>query len=67
MPFSHGPANCVGKPLAMHEMRTVICQMMQKLELEFEEGWDPRNWEEQLEDRFVAKHGPLPVRVQRRG
>ncbi|KAJ3557180.1 hypothetical protein NM688_g1609 [Phlebia brevispora] len=66
LPFSHGPANCVGKPMAMHEMRTVTCHMMQKLDLRFAGGWDPKDWERDIEDRFVLKHGRLLVTVQPR-
>ena len=64
VPFSHGPANCVGKPLAMLEMRMVLCHTMQRLTLRLADGWDPREWERQIEDRFITKHGALPVIAQ---
>lgn len=66
MPFSTGPLNCVGKNLAMLEMRTLICHTMQKLDLRFQDGWDPQQWIDELEDRFVTKTGELPVIVRRR-
>ena len=33
MPFSIGPMNCVGKALAMQEMRTVMCAIVQRIRL----------------------------------
>ena len=66
IPFSFGPANCVGKNLALQEMRMVICHIMQTLELRFPEGYDPMEWDRQLEDRLVMKIGSLPVIAQRR-
>ncbi|KIJ62772.1 hypothetical protein HYDPIDRAFT_41487 [Hydnomerulius pinastri MD-312] len=61
VPFSFGPANCVGKNLAYQEMRTVICMMIQRLEFRFAEGYDPESWERDLKDYFVATKGKLPV------
>ncbi|KAJ3555924.1 hypothetical protein NM688_g2305 [Phlebia brevispora] len=66
IPFSHGPANCVGKQLAMQEMRTVVCHMMQKLNLRFADGWDPETWIRDLGDSFVVKKGHLPIVTERR-
>ncbi|KAI0086977.1 cytochrome P450 [Irpex rosettiformis] len=66
VPFSFGPANCVGKNLALQEMRILICYTMQKLTMQFEEGWDPLEWERNLEDRMVYKTGRLPVIVGKR-
>ena len=66
IPFSFGPANCVGKNLALMEMRLVLCHFMQKLELSFPKGYDPMEWDRQLEDRFVMKIGVLPVIARRR-
>lgn len=66
IPFSHGPANCVGKALAMQEMRTVVCYTIQKLSMRFADGWDPSDWERDLCDSFVVKRGRLPVIVERR-
>ncbi|EKM55975.1 uncharacterized protein PHACADRAFT_209483 [Phanerochaete carnosa HHB-10118-sp] len=40
VPFSCGPWNCVGKNLAMVEMKVVLTHMLQRLRLRFEEGFD---------------------------
>ncbi|KAG1747161.1 cytochrome P450 [Suillus paluster] len=61
IPFSFGPANCVGKQLACQEMRTVVCMMMQRLNFSFAEGYDRDSWERDLKDYFVATKGSLRV------
>ncbi|EMD31379.1 hypothetical protein CERSUDRAFT_119768 [Gelatoporia subvermispora B] len=66
IPFSFGPANCVGKNLALQEMRMVVCLMMQKLEMRFPDGFDPRAYEENLQDFLVVMKPPLPVLIERR-
>lgn len=66
LPFSVGPANCVGKNLAMMEMRMVLCHMMQRLEIRFDPAFDPETWVEKMEDRFVLRTGPLPIVVEPR-
>lgn len=62
-PFSYGPANCVGKGLAMQEMRTVVCALMQRCEMRFADGYDARRWEADMEDFQILKRGRLPVVV----
>ena len=61
IPFSFGPANCVGKNLAYQEMRTVVCMMMQRLDFRFADGYDPECWDRDLKDYFVSIKGKLPV------
>ncbi|KAI0357606.1 high nitrogen upregulated cytochrome P450 monooxygenase 2 [Trametes cingulata] len=66
VPFSYGPANCVGKQLAMQEMRTVVCSVLQKFELRLRDGWDPREYEEGFRDFFVTTRPAVPVTLQAR-
>ena len=61
--FSFGPYNCVGKNLAMHEMRMMLCYTLQNLDISFEKDWDESVWEKELEDIFVIAKGKLPVTV----
>jgi cytochrome P450 len=61
IPFSFGPANCVGKNLAYQEMRMVICVLMQKFDMRFEDGFDVKSWEVDMLDYFVTIKGKLPV------
>ncbi|KAJ6466548.1 cytochrome P450 [Mycena vitilis] len=61
IPFSIGPSNCVGRNLAYQEMRMVICTLISKFEIRFEEGFDVKSWEENMLDYFVVQRGRLPV------
>ncbi|KAJ7146770.1 cytochrome P450 [Mycena epipterygia] len=61
IPFSTGPANCVGKNLAMLEIRMVVAYLMQAFEIRFVDGYDKRRWEADLKDYFVMQKGSLPI------
>ena len=61
VPFAGGFANCVGKNLAIVEMRMVVALLVQKFDMRFADGYDSRKWEENLEDWFIVKTGELPV------
>lgn len=63
IPFSFGPANCVGKNLAMQEMRMVICLLMQKLDFRFADNWNPDEYDHGLCDFLVSVREKLPVIV----
>ncbi|KAJ7352392.1 cytochrome P450 [Mycena albidolilacea] len=61
IPFSVGPSNCVGRNLAYQEMRMVICTLISKFDMRFEEGFDVDSWEKDMLDYFVVQRGRLPV------
>ena len=64
--FSHGPMNCVGKGLAMQEIRTVVCALVQQYEFRLRKDWDPRAYSEGYKDYFVSTRPEVPVVVARR-
>ena len=64
VPFSYGPENCVGKNLAMLEMRMVVVLIMQRLKMRFAEGWRTEGWEESLRDHYTVSRGELLVSVE---
>ena len=68
IPFSLGPSNCVGKNLAMQEMRLVVCVLMQAFDMKLgvKDGFTAGDWEKDIEDLFLAKKGRLPVSLKRR-
>lgn len=43
------------------EMRKVICTLISKFEMRFEDGFDVNSWEEDMLDYFVVQRGRLPV------
>ncbi|KAJ6588103.1 cytochrome P450 [Mycena capillaripes] len=61
IPFSTGPANCVGKTLAMLEIRMVVAYVIQAYEMRFADGYDKHRWEADLKDYFVMQKGSLPI------
>ena len=66
IPFSHGPANCVGKQLAMQEMRTVLCAIVQRIRLRPVKGWRLEEYDRGFKDYFVTVRGELPALVETR-
>ncbi|KAL5534887.1 hypothetical protein ACEPAF_2977 [Sanghuangporus sanghuang] len=66
IPFSFGPANCAGRALALTEMRIIVAFLIQRFEIKFAPGYDPKEWEGHLEDLFVFSCGPLPVTLAMR-
>ncbi|KDR74014.1 hypothetical protein GALMADRAFT_250743 [Galerina marginata CBS 339.88] len=67
IPFSFGPANCAGKPLAMLELRYITTMLVRQFDISFETGFETDLWEKNLLDRFVLTKGPLPVVLSLRG
>ncbi|KZT08069.1 cytochrome P450 [Laetiporus sulphureus 93-53] len=61
IPFSTGPANCVGKPLALMEMRMVVAYMIQAFDFRLQPEYDQDEWERKLQDFLVLQKGMLPV------
>ncbi|KAL5514555.1 hypothetical protein ACEPAG_1871 [Sanghuangporus baumii] len=66
IPFSTGPANCVGKNLALLEMRMVVAAIIQKFDIKFAAGYDPRTWDEELQEFMAMRVGRLPVALNPR-
>ncbi|KAI0067765.1 high nitrogen upregulated cytochrome P450 monooxygenase 2 [Artomyces pyxidatus] len=65
-PFSYGPYNCVGKNLALLEIRMAVASLVQKFNFQPEsEGKKPgvETWEGGLRDFYVLRKGPLWVEV----
>jgi cytochrome P450 len=61
-----GPTGCVGKGLALLELRMVVCALIQKFEFKFAPSFNPREWEDNLADFFILVKGELPVQVKAR-
>ncbi|EIN09211.1 cytochrome P450 [Punctularia strigosozonata HHB-11173 SS5] len=68
IPFSYGATNCVGRPLALLELRAIIATLVHLFDftLAENEGWSKDNWEKDLRDAFVLLKGPLMVTVRER-
>ncbi|RDX41687.1 high nitrogen upregulated cytochrome P450 monooxygenase 2 [Lentinus brumalis] len=67
LPFSHGPMNCVGKTLAMQEMRMVVCALLQRFRIRASESFDSGKFEKDYRDYFTAPRPEVPVLLEVRG
>ncbi|KAG6845405.1 hypothetical protein H0H87_009752 [Tephrocybe sp. NHM501043] len=61
IPFSYGPADCIGKRFAMQELRVITYAILQRFSLDFATGYDRRSWEAEMCDYFVIRKAKLPV------
>ena len=61
IPFSYGPRSCIGKPLAMVELRLVIARFAFRFDAELVDNNEPY-----YQDAFVARRGALPIKIWRR-
>jgi cytochrome P450 len=61
-----GPANCAGRALALHEMRTVLAALVRRFDVVFAPGFEAKDWINQLKDHFLMIRGQLPVLVRDR-
>ncbi|KAI0707444.1 high nitrogen upregulated cytochrome P450 monooxygenase 2 [Cerioporus squamosus] len=63
IPFAQGQMNCVGKNLALLEIRMVVCALMQRFEMRLLEGWDASDYERNFRAYLVATRPQVPVRL----
>lgn len=63
LPFSYGTRICVGKTLAQMELRAVAASVVQNFDMRLADGYDIERWDSDLQDFYVFKAGPLPVRL----
>ncbi|KAL0579556.1 hypothetical protein V5O48_002436 [Marasmius crinis-equi] len=62
--FSAGPANCVGKNLAMMEMRMVLCTLLKRFNIEL--VGEKERFEDTVMDYYTMQVGKLWVRLTAR-
>ena len=63
IPFSYGPENCAGRSLAMNELRMITALMLRHFDMKLANGYDPNDWQKELQDWFIMSIGPLPVQL----
>ena len=63
IPFSLGPANCVGQKFAKRELLMVLSVLFKSFDLRFADGFDGSAWPMGLKDHFVVTRGPLRVNL----
>ncbi|KAL8919479.1 MAG: hypothetical protein Q9208_006764 [Pyrenodesmia sp. 3 TL-2023] len=67
-PFSMGPYNCIGKPLAMMNVRVTLARIVMRYDLSFApDRINPMaEFEEGMSDHFTLQPGPLHLRLEKR-
>ena len=63
IPFSLGPANCVGQKFAKREMLMVLSALFKTFDMRFADGFDSEGWPTGMQDFFVVSRGPLLVNL----
>ncbi|KAF7344419.1 hypothetical protein MSAN_01923100 [Mycena sanguinolenta] len=63
IPFSLGPANCVGQKFAKCELFMVLSILFNSFDLRFADGFDSEAWGLTLEDHFIVTRSPLLVNL----
>ncbi|KAJ8079726.1 hypothetical protein PM082_016548 [Marasmius tenuissimus] len=66
IPFSYGPANCIGKSLAVTEMMMVLTMLVQRFDFTFAEGFEWQEWPAKKLDFQLTRSEPLKVVVKPR-
>ena len=62
--FSAGPLNCIGKALALLELRMVVCAFFKRFTVRMQEGWDPKSYEMEYRDYFTSSRPNLPITLE---
>lgn len=60
-PFSAGPWSCVGKQLALYELRGIISHLISRFSVEFAPGSNGDEVVKKTTDHFASTPGPLEV------
>lgn len=66
-PFSIGPYGCIGKNLALMEVRTVTADLITKFDVSFAPGEDGRKLLHETEDYFSLGLGELNLVFNEKG
>lgn len=61
-----GMYSCVGKQLAMIELRWVITMMVANYDMKLAPGFDMRNFYNGCQDAFTLTCGPLEIQLDKR-
>ncbi|KAF8075261.1 cytochrome P450 [Lyophyllum atratum] len=63
LPFSYGPGACVGKPVALYNMKLFAVRVLQRFQLSFPEGFDVGGFDASYKEHNLWIHDPLLVKA----
>jgi tryprostatin B 6-hydroxylase len=68
-PFSTGPYGCIGRPLALLNLRTTLARLVMYFDIEFPEGSlnNSGSFETNSKERFTLAPAELNICFKRRG
>ncbi|KAK4165553.1 cytochrome P450 [Cladorrhinum sp. PSN259] len=66
VPFTIGPYNCIGKPLALMNIRSVISKLVCNFDIDFAPGEDGSRVEKEAVDNFIVRIGPVDLTFKTR-
>jgi cytochrome P450 len=66
IPFGYGAHSCVGKQLALNEMRPTIARVVREFDIVLGDNYDEKIWEEEWKDHAVLQVGKLWVHFVKR-
>lgn len=61
MPFSTGPFGCIGKNLAMSELRTTTAKLVLRFDMKLAKGEDGKRLLFDTKDHFTVDPGALEI------
>ncbi|KAH8703479.1 L-ornithine-N5-monooxygenase [Talaromyces proteolyticus] len=65
-PFSTGPYGCIGRPLALLNIRTTLARLVTTFDSSFAPGENGKGFEEKAREKFTLNFGDLMISFKRR-
>lgn len=66
IPFSSGIGVCLGKPVALYNMKMLAASIIRTFDIDFAEGFSVENFDKSYKEHNLWRHGPLMVRLRAR-
>ncbi|EIM80682.1 cytochrome P450 [Stereum hirsutum FP-91666 SS1] len=63
MPFSYGVGVCIGKPVALHNMKLLAASLVKKFQLRLSADFDVRKFDASYKEHNLWLHDPLVVEL----
>jgi cytochrome P450 len=66
IPFGYGVHSCVGKNLALNELRLVIARLVREFDVSFGESYDDEEFKRETKDYIILESGPVWLKFKSR-
>ncbi|TFK19398.1 cytochrome P450 [Coprinopsis marcescibilis] len=61
VPFCYGPGNCIGKPVALFNMKLMVAKVLTNFRISFSKSVDVAKFDESWKEYGIWKHDPLLI------